>query len=286
MALERHDERAVLERVRQLEPALVPRVAIEVHDHLVHPAELGVHHVLDLLVAEPRQNSLRPRRELRFHFEGHAVAGVAVGVPQARVRFVERVPGRPQAVEVERRRADLAVREPPERLAPARERTQVAVAVLVLDLLQLAHEVVGSGLEARVASGREHETHGREVMARDVAGEIAAPAVPAVVRFRFARESRAFAIVGEHPVGIESQEVGRHQLLRVLQWPAREPYRRQGERPSADRAPPRVARRARGSRCRFGERRHWEKRRRPGAETELQSVTARQRHGVPPDGLS
>ena len=160
VALERRDERAVLERVRKLEPALVSRVGVEVHEHLVHPAELGVHHVLELLVAELRENALGPCRELPFHLECQAVAGVAVGVPQARVRFVERIPGRPQAVEVERGRAYLALCEARERLAPALEGAQVAIAVLVLDLLQLPYDVIGSGLEARVACRREHETHG------------------------------------------------------------------------------------------------------------------------------
>src|SRR5436190_7294913 len=119
-------------------------------------------------------------------------------------------------------------------------------------------------------------------MARDVAGEIAAAAVPAVVRFRFARESGALAIVGEHPVRIEPQQVARHQLLRVLERPAREPYRRQGERPGADRAPPRLTSRARRGGERLGEPPPREERRRASAEAELQGVTARQRHGHPP----
>src|SRR5438094_1134326 len=117
-------------------------------------------------------------------------------------------------------------------------------------------------------------------MARDVAGEIAAAAVPAVVRFRFARESGALAIVGEHPVRIEPQQVARHQLLRVLERPAREPYRRQGERPGADRA--RLTKRAPRGGERLGEPPAREERRRAGAEAELQGVTARQRHGHPP----
>ena len=65
-------------------------------------------------------------------------------------------------------------------------------------------------------------------MARDVAGEIAAAAVPAVVRFGFACESRALPVIGEHPICVEPQQVLRHQVLRVLERSAREPYRRQG----------------------------------------------------------
>ena len=65
-SLERLDERLVLEFVRQVEPALVARVGVEIGKDFVHAAELGVEHPLDLLVVERRQNLLGPLGELDF----------------------------------------------------------------------------------------------------------------------------------------------------------------------------------------------------------------------------
>ena len=76
--------------------------------------------------------------------ERRLVARVAIRVAQAGERLVQRVPRRPQAVEVEAARLDLAPRDGGERLAAVLERAQVAVAVLVLHFLQLAHEIVGA----------------------------------------------------------------------------------------------------------------------------------------------
>ena len=52
MALERLDEGAVLEGVREPQPALVAGVGVEVHQHFVHAAEFGVQHSLDLAVVQ------------------------------------------------------------------------------------------------------------------------------------------------------------------------------------------------------------------------------------------
>ena len=102
MVLERLDEGAMLELVREVQPALVTSVGVEVDHDLVHAAELGVHHVLELSVGQPGEDALGPLREGDLHVQRRTVAGEPVGVPQAGVGLVERVPGRPFAVQVER----------------------------------------------------------------------------------------------------------------------------------------------------------------------------------------
>ena len=51
MPLERIGERVMLEAVREPEPALVAGVGVEIREHFVHPAVLGVEHLLHLHVA-------------------------------------------------------------------------------------------------------------------------------------------------------------------------------------------------------------------------------------------
>ena len=80
VALQRRDERLVLELVGEPQPALVPGVAVEVRQHFVHAAGLRVQHVLDLGVVEPREDALRPPGEFLFHGERGAVAGEAIGI--------------------------------------------------------------------------------------------------------------------------------------------------------------------------------------------------------------
>ncbi len=80
MAHERLDERLVLELVRQFQPALVTGVGVEIHHDLVHAAELGVEHPLDLLVIERREDPLGPFGKLGLQFQRRAVAGKSIGV--------------------------------------------------------------------------------------------------------------------------------------------------------------------------------------------------------------
>ena len=114
----------MLEPIRQVEPPLVAGVDVEIGEHLVHAAVLRVEHLLNLRVGERREHALGPRGELRLDGERGLVAGVAIRVAQPGVRLVQRVPRRPEAVEVERGRTNLALRDLRERLAPVLERAQ------------------------------------------------------------------------------------------------------------------------------------------------------------------
>ena len=87
-ARQRVDDGVVLEFVGERQPARVAGVGVEVGQHFVHAAELGGQHPLDLLVVELRQDALGPGGELDLHVERRAVAGVAVGVAQARRRVL------------------------------------------------------------------------------------------------------------------------------------------------------------------------------------------------------
>jgi hypothetical protein len=71
-------------------------------------------------------------------------------------------------------------------------------------------------------------------MARDVSCEVAAAAVPAVVRLRLALEAGTLAVIGEHAIGLELEQVTGDQVLGVLEGPAREADGAQGKRPRPD----------------------------------------------------
>ena len=217
VALQRLDERPVLELVREPEPALVTRVGVQVGHHFVHAAEFGIQHVLDLRVVEPRENPLRPRRELDLDGERGGVTRVAVRVAQARVHLVQGVPRGPFPVQVEGSGADFAAGEGRERLAPSLERREVAVAVGVLHGREFPDDVCRALFEPGVAGGRPHQADGRQVMTGDVPGEIAAAAVPPAVRLRLGRQAGALPIIGQHAVGLEREQVLSIELLRVLE---------------------------------------------------------------------
>ena len=131
-------------------------------------------------------DALGPRRVLDFDVERRAVAGEAIRVAQAGEDLVHDVPRRPETVQVESARADdpaAQLLEPDLAVHAVLVglRADVAVALLVLHGLQLGDQVIGALLEAGVAGGGVHQAHRREVVARDVAGEIPAGPVPAAV---------------------------------------------------------------------------------------------------------
>ena len=68
-------------------------------------------------------------------------------------------------------------------------------------------------------------------MAGDVAGELAAVGVPAGVALGLLRQAGALAIEREHAIGLERQQVGRVEVLRVLERAAGEPDRGERQRP-------------------------------------------------------
>ena len=57
---ERVGELVVLEAIRQVEPAAIARVRVEVREDLVHPAMLGVEHPLKLFIGEMSRRRDRP----------------------------------------------------------------------------------------------------------------------------------------------------------------------------------------------------------------------------------
>ena len=278
----------VLELVREVEPAPVPGVGVEVHHDLVHARRTRCRACVWICA------SSRPERIPSAHAANSSstssavpVARVAVGVPEPGEGLVQRVPGRPLAVEVERRRADLSLGQLTEAPAAALQSHQVSVAVGVLHVLQLVHDVVRPLLEALVAPGGVHEAHGRQVMPRDVAGEVAAASVPTAVRLRLRLQPRTFAEVRQHAVGLELEQIFLVELLGVFERPSRlKPDRVERQAPGLkhlvfDRAHPgvlpgilaRVLPHFRGL-----ERKAIEQRHRTGPEAELESGASRYDH--------
>src|SRR5262249_30858288 len=78
VALERVGELVMLEAIREIEPPLVARVDVEVGQHLVHAAVLGVEHFGNLHVAERLEHAFGPRGELRLDVERRLVPSVAI----------------------------------------------------------------------------------------------------------------------------------------------------------------------------------------------------------------
>ena len=140
MLLERKDEIVVLELARQLQPSFVAGILIQVDHDFVHAADLGVHHVLELVFIEVGKNPPCPFPERDFHFQGGAVAGVAIRIAQTAEHLVERVPGGPQAVEIERSGLYFARARGATGIPSALQRRQVAVAMLVLNDFQFPDE--------------------------------------------------------------------------------------------------------------------------------------------------
>ena len=66
MTLERVGERVMLESTRQREPACVAGIDVEIGEHFVHAAVLGVEHLRNLRVVRAARIALRPSGELRL----------------------------------------------------------------------------------------------------------------------------------------------------------------------------------------------------------------------------
>jgi hypothetical protein len=226
----------VVEAVREDQPAPLAGVGVEVRQHLGHASVLGGEHRLHLRVVQLREDTLGPGAGLEAHLEGDAIARVAVGVAQAGHRLVEHVPGDPQAVEIERSGPDVALAICAKHSRAPFWAKRKPSPCLSWTSFSSAHDVVGALLEPRLAGGRPHEAHRREVMAGDVAGEVVAVAVPAAVRLCFRGQARALAVEREHPIGLEREQVLGVQVLGALERPAGDPHGRERQGPRDIRA--------------------------------------------------
>ena len=142
---------------------------------------------------------------------------------------MQRVPRRPQPVQIEPAGADVPLRDFREALLALRQRrTEVAVAVFVLNLLQFLDDVIRPFLEPRIAGRGPHQAYGGQIMPADVSGELfALDRIPAAVALGLRLQAGAHPVAGQHPVRLQRQQILRVQILRVLQRPARQPHRRQ-----------------------------------------------------------
>src|SRR6185437_11157492 len=127
--------------------------------------------------------------ELDFDIQRCLVSGEMVRIAQAGKELVLDIPGRPQAVEVEASGADLTLAQVFKlNLASHTLRillcADVAVALRVLNLLQLRNHLVGALFEAHVARGRVHHADRGEIVTCNVSGELPPTTVPTAVPLR------------------------------------------------------------------------------------------------------
>src|SRR4030095_17036221 len=123
-------------------------------------------------------NTFCPGGEFDFEFQRGAVAGKTISIAKSGVSLVQRVPRRPETVQIEETRLDVSLAYFGKLLPQSFNRAEVAVAIFVLDLLHLLHDVICSLLEAWIAVRDKHQRHSRQIMPGDVTGEISAVAIP------------------------------------------------------------------------------------------------------------
>src|SRR6185437_7617778 len=85
--------------------------------------------------------------------------------------------------------------------------TDVAVTLRFLNLRQLRNHIVGALFEAHVTRGCIHHADRREVVTRDVSGELTPRPIPAAVPLRLRIETRALAKVGKHAGRLKLEQV-------------------------------------------------------------------------------
>ena len=147
---QRVDDGVVVEPLRELQPARIARVGIEVGQGFIEAAKLRAEHALELRVVEPAHNAFHPSGKFHRSVERRAVARLAVRIAQARKKFMLHIPRRPHAVEVKRActngslgnllKTDFAIHRVRTGAAPRRiahQRADVAIALFVLHFLVL-----------------------------------------------------------------------------------------------------------------------------------------------------
>src|SRR5215472_3033877 len=219
----------MLELVGKLEPARVIRVRVKVCQHLIHAAELGRQHLLNLIVAEIGENAVCPCGEFDLDIECLLVSGEMVCIAQPGKELVLDIPRRPQAVQVEASGADLTLAQIfKTNLAgnafSVQLRADVAIALRFLNLSQLLHHLVGALFEAHVAGGRIHHADRGKIMARNVSSELPPSTVPPAVSFRRRLETGAFAEIRKHAGRLKLQQILCIEILRLLQRATRQPH--------------------------------------------------------------
>ena len=251
------DHGFVFKFVGESQPAQVAGVVVKIGQDFIHAAEFGVEHALVLGVRQTAHDGLDPGGEFDFDGQRHGISGAVISVAQAGEDFVLDVPGGPHSVQIEAAGFNDAVGQFAEtplavhHFAPApaaagagsgvgagpaargvgHERAQVAIALFVLNFLQFADEIVRALLELRIAGGGVHITDGGKIVPGDVAGELAARAVPApVAAVGLVGEPGPETQVVEHPVGLELEQVFGVQFLGVLEGAAGQAHGGQRQR--------------------------------------------------------
>ena len=218
------EDRPVVEEAGEAQVLRVARRHVQLRQHVLHPAELGLQHLLPLRVRQGFRPEAHPRGHALHRLERRRVARRTVDVEESGHDLVERVVGGPHA---------LAGLDPVEELL--RESGQVAPVHPprgqgLLHLPQLGHDREGAGLEPLVAGRLVHQGAGGEVVAEAVAAQLHLRRLPAAVGLRRRRQAGVQAERVQEPIGVEAQQVGEVPLLRVAEGPLEDPDIAKGER--------------------------------------------------------
>jgi hypothetical protein len=168
--------------------------------------------VLQLIIGQLGENLLDPARKLDFDLQSRRVVRVPVGISEAGEKLMLHVPRRPETVQIEASRPDHAVAQVDESLLSidalaVKQGADISVALCVLNLFQLIHDVVGALFESGVAGGCPHQTDRREVMPCDMSGQVSSRTIPSAIAFCFGLESGTLAKEGEDAIGFELQQI-------------------------------------------------------------------------------
>ncbi len=219
---ERAQDGLVRKAHRQVQVLLLPRHLGHVGQHLVHAAVLRAQHVLHLFIGQVRAQCQRPVGQGDQHRARVLVAGVLVGVAQARVHLVQVVPRHPFAVDREVIGLHFTARDGLPHGAALGDAAEVAIAVLFLAALELRDEVVEPLLDFSVTGGRKHQRQRRQVMAAHVAIETAG--LPVAVSRLFERQASLAQKWRQQAVRVHLHHVMEVGLLRFQEWAGAQAY--------------------------------------------------------------
>ncbi len=212
---QRVEDRPVVEFLRQHQIIGVAGQGVKLGERLVHAALFANQHFLPLIVREIFRGGIGPVGEVRGDFQRLRVVAQLAGVNQPREFLVERIPRNPAAVEVETSGPDFAAGNFVENLLAVRHGRHVAVAIGLLALGELVHDVIHPFQKLPVAGVLIHPRTGREIMSEAVAGD--ALRFPAAIDLGLRFQTRLLAEPAQEAIRLQTQEIFRVHFHRALE---------------------------------------------------------------------
>ncbi len=217
------DEASLGEAVAHIDPALVACSLRQVVERLAHAAELDVQHGLHVRGRARRGPIVGPGGQALGHLQRLIAAGVGMHVQQAGEQLVQSVERRP----------DPAVLVQPLEEGHGKG---ADIAALRQGLLALGHDcddVVPAHLQLRIAGRGPPQCAGRQVVAGEVAAQLAVGRLPAAQRLGVRGQARVEAEGVQQPVGVDAPDEGQVPAMRLQQRPLAQAHVGQVEHPHA-----------------------------------------------------